>query len=466
MSREKKLAFNTMLLGIGEVVPMITGFITLPIYTMMLTKAEYGTYDLINILIVVGVPVVTLQIQQGAFRFMVDCREDPKGLSKIITNVYAYVVPALLLALMAIFLAIPGSLVNRIFTCLYIFIETVARINGGIIRGFGMNKEYTLGTVINAVGSMVLAVLLLYILDMGLTGLLLSLFLARMISVVYIMAKSRIMGYLDFACISRTYLWELLRYSIPMVINALQLWVVRFSDRVVITVALGLEMNAVYAVANKIPTLLNTASGTFNTAWRESASIAVGDDDFDEYCTGIFTTLFRILAGGLALLIAGAPLIFAIFIKGSYEESYLQMPILFMAAFFSCLSGSFGVIYIANKITSRMAVSSFIGALLNLVINIAFVQKIGLYAASISTLVSYMVLSLYRMYDIRKLVKIRYRYKEFALQIVTLATMCLICSVGSLWSNILNLIIGTVAALTWNRQLLMQWIDKFRKRGK
>lgn len=71
MEREKALAKNTIIIGFGTFLPKVASIITLPIVTGSLTKAEYGTYDLLLTLISLVLPLATLQIQTAAFRFLV-----------------------------------------------------------------------------------------------------------------------------------------------------------------------------------------------------------------------------------------------------------------------------------------------------------------------------------------------------------------------------------------------------------
>ncbi len=52
-----------------------------------------------------------------------------------------------------------------------------------------------------------------------------------------------------------------------------------------------------------------------------------------------------------------------------------------------------------------------LAALINLIINIFLIRYIGLFAASISTLVSYFVLMIYRIIDVKKYIKLNYDYK-------------------------------------------------------
>ncbi len=76
MSREKELVKNTFILGLGRFLPKLVQIITLPVITACLTKNEYGTYDLIATLVMLLMPIATLQIQSAAFRFLIDCRGD------------------------------------------------------------------------------------------------------------------------------------------------------------------------------------------------------------------------------------------------------------------------------------------------------------------------------------------------------------------------------------------------------
>ena len=104
MNREKELVKNTFILGLGRFLPRLVSIVTLPIVTACLTKSEYGTYDLINTLISLLLPIATLQIQSAAFRFLIECRGDREKSSKIITNVYSVVFPVSLIVSLAIVL--------------------------------------------------------------------------------------------------------------------------------------------------------------------------------------------------------------------------------------------------------------------------------------------------------------------------------------------------------------------------
>lgn len=76
MNREKVLIKNTVIITIGKVCTQMISFFLLPIYTAILSTEEYGVVDLMNTLVSLLLPIITLQIEQALFRFLVDNRNN------------------------------------------------------------------------------------------------------------------------------------------------------------------------------------------------------------------------------------------------------------------------------------------------------------------------------------------------------------------------------------------------------
>ena len=120
-------------------------------------------------------------------------------------------------------------------------------------------------------------------------------------------------------------------------------------------------------------------------------------------------------------IIAVLPFAFSILINEKFNRSYYQIPILLLASLFNILVSFVGSIYVAKKKTTEIAKTSIFAAIINILINIVFIKKIGLYAASISTLVAYMSMCIYRFIDSRKYVILSIiKYQSFMLIILLL----------------------------------------------
>ena len=455
MNREKALAKNTFIIAIGTFLTKFSSIITLPIITVGLTKAEMGTYDLISTLVSLFLPVATLQIQSAAFRFLIDVREDEKETKRIITNIISFILPTSLIALTILYLCLGNvSLVIRWLICLYFFSDILMLSTQQIVRGLSNNKLYSASSVTISFSNMLLIVLTISVGKQGLVGVLASITIATTIGLILLLVKGHILSRIDLSLLSRKTLLEMLSYSWPMIPNSLSNWVLSFSDRAVLTAFMGLEANAIYSVANKIPALFTTVQGTFVFAWQENASLASKDSDADTYYAEMFDSIFGILVGIMALLIAATPILFWLLIRGDYKEAYYQMPILFMGMLFSSMASFIGGIYVAHKKTRSVGVTTILAAACNLVIDLVFVHKIGIFAASISTLVSYVFLTIYRMVDVQKFQKVKFNTGRFCLLIALLVLMCAICWIDTVALNVLNIILGCIIAVVVNRKIM------------
>ena len=74
------------------------------------------------------------------------------------------------------------------------------------------------------------------------------------------------------------------------------------------------------------------------------------------------------------------------FINGSYHEAYYNIPIYLIASLFYVVVGLLGVVYVTTKRTSEIAKTTIFAAVINIVVHLALIHFIGIYAAIISTL--------------------------------------------------------------------------------
>lgn len=463
MNRGKTLAKNTIILAIGNVLPKMVTFITLPILTACLTKAEYGTYDLINTLVSLFLPLVTLQIQTAAFRFLIDKRGNIEEQKKIISNIYIFTGTVSVVALIVLYFVLwKYSVLTRILICTYFFLDILIATSRQVVRGIGKNSVYSTSSVINSVTNLVFVVLLVKALSYGLNGVIASLTLALLASQIYILCKINIVQYVELKFLDKKVLTGLLNYSWPMIPNSMSGWVMRLSNRLVITFFLGIEANAVYSVANKIPVLFSVVQNTFTIAWQENASIASNDKDSEEYYSQMFDVMYSLFFAIMAFLIASSPLLFSIFIKGDYDAAYYQMPILYIGVFFNSLSAYMGGIYVAKMETRKVGISTSFAAICNLLIDVILVNKIGIYAASISTLVSYFVLTLYRMIDVQKIQCLTYNIPKMIGLLFVLIVMSVLNYQRIVLFDVMNFVIAIVFSMATNYKIIRTIMNEIR----
>ena len=463
MSREGKLAKNTLILSIGTFLPKLASIITLPILTGCLTRTEMGTYDVILILESLFLPTATFQIQTAAFRFLIDVREDEEKVKEIMTTILVFAIPISLAALAVLYLCM-GKVDStvRILVCLYFFVDSIVNILLQMSRGLNENMVYSISAILSSLGKMIFAVICVYWLRAGLKGTVIALLMSVVFALFFLVFKAKIYRYIDLRYFSRRKLTEMLRYSWPMVPNCMSSWVMRVSDRFVVIYFMGIEANAVYVVANKIPGLLSIAQNTFTMAWQENASVVSRDRDASEYYSSMFRTMFDLMAGFFGLLIAATPILFKLLIRGDYDAAYNQIPILFVGMFFFSMSTFLGGIYVAYMESKSVGITTTAAAACNLIVDIATIRWIGLYAASGSTLISYLFLFIFRSIDVQRIVKVKYSLTHMLVILAVMVSESVMCFLQKPVLNIINLVLGCVVFVVINKSFVKAVLKKGR----
>lgn len=450
MNREKNLAKNTIIITIGKICTQMITFFLLPLYTKILSTGEYGTVDLLNTLIGLMLPIVTFQVEQALFRELLEVREKEEDKKRIISSGVITVIVQCILYL--IIFAIISSFINndyKIFLATNVVVYIFLSLFQQIARGFGENTKYAIGSFISALATILFNILFLVVVKLGATGMLLGTMFGQITGIMYLFVSLKIYKYIKINEYRKDIIKKLWKYSMPLVPNAISWWVFNASDRVIASVILGVEQNGILAAALKFSTVYITLYNIFNMSWTESISMAINDKDIKEYFNKMFNIVLDLFIAMAIGLIACMPFIFPIMINENYSSGYGLVPISIVASLFNVVVGLVSVIYVAKKNTKAIANTSIVSAIINIVIHLALIKFVGLYAAVISTLASFFVMSIYRIYDInKKYFKISIDKTLIFKTIVILIIVLTSYYINNLYLNIITVIISIIFA--WN----------------
>lgn len=426
MGKGKTLLKNTAIVSIGKIATQLITFFLLPIYTAVLTKEEYGVVDLLNTLVNLFLPIVTLQIEQGIFRYLIDCRENKEKQTKIITTIMRFIVMQSLTYV--VILLIASQFINneyKYFLAGNLLVSIFSSILLQVCRGLGDNKRYAIGSFLSGFAVVVLNVILIVGFHMAAYGMLLATLIGNLICVLYIFFSKKIYEYIKIDQNDDELLKEIIKYSIPLVPNMVSWWVVNASDRTLIATFLGIAQNGIYSAATKFTNVFSSLYIVFNLTWTESAAINIDAPDREDFFSKILDVTVRFF-GSIALgIIAYMPFVFRILINESYSEAYYQIPILMIGSMFNILVSFIGAIYVAKKKTKEIAKVSIFAAIINILTNLAMIKFIGLYSASISTLLAYFIMFVLRLKDVKKYVKLKFK-KSIVISIIMLTIVSII----------------------------------------
>lgn len=436
MSREKNLAKNTIIITIGKICTQLITFFLLPLYTGILSTEEYGTVDLLNTLVSLLLPIVTFQVEQAVFRELIEVRGKKNKESRIISSAVITVIFQCIVYL--VIFALISPFINNHYK-FFLATNVVANIFLSLLlqiaRGFGDNKKYAFASFISALSTIAFNVLFLLVIKLGANGMLLGTMLGQIVATIYLFISLKLYKYLKVKDYKKEVIKSLWKYSLPLIPNAISWWVFNASDRVIASAFLGVDQNGILAASLKFSAVYITFYNIFNMSWTESISIAIKDADVSDYFNKMFNIVLRLFTAMGIGMIACMPFVFPIMINEKFSAGYGLIPISIVGSLFNVIVGLISVIYVAEKNTKAIASTSIVSAIINIMVHLALIKFIGLYAAVISTFVAFFVMSIYRLMDASK----RYFKIKIDMKFIIQSLIALIFVFVSYYINNINL---------------------------
>ncbi len=411
----KKLLKNSSILGAGAFLSKAIVFLLLPLYSSVMSDAEYGIADLVaqssNLLF----PIVTLGICQGVFRFAFGRKKDQSAV--FTTGLVMLFAGMVFFTLISPLLSQISKITDYVLLLgMYVFMYALNTLCGSFIRGQGRVKAFAFRGVICTVFTVLFNLFFLLVLKLGVVGYLLANICADFVTVLYMFWSCDLLDSIELKKMSKALTLEMLKFSVPLIPTTICWWIVNMSDRFMITYMVSDGANGIYAMAYKVPNLMIVVTGIFVDAWQMSL---VNEENNGRKWGAFFTHIFdgfkSVMFVGSTLIVLCARLIAAILYRNEFYEAWRYMPFLVLACAFEGMVSFVAVIYIVKKKSVNSLICAGIGAAVNLILNFILIKTMGAMGAAIATMVSYIAVFFVTTYISRELVQYRVKLPLLAL---------------------------------------------------
>lgn len=454
MNENKRLIKNTGIIAIGNISTKLISFLLLPLYTTLLSTAEYGTFDYIITIATFCVPFVSVLMDESIFRFLIDCNNEiskKKVISTAVTVVLGGMICFIIIGI-PVFQTLKYEYMY--YVLIYILLNVVSGMLSALLRGIGRTDQYALFNFLLGSIQVVLNVVFIAGFHMGLEGMLQASILAQFIVSVFFVVKIKLWKYVSFTIIEFKLVKEMICYSLPLIPNKISWTIINLSDRIVLMNMLGSSATGLYAVAYKFPNLMDTVYGFFYQSWKESSARVLGNEKQNDFYNIVYVNLKKIMFSLVIGMTAFMPVIFKIMINENYYEAIFYVPILLLATYFSNISGFYGGIFTAYKDTKIMGTTTIVAAIINLVINIVMIKWIGVYAAALSTFVANFVIYIYRKEKVKKYISLLEDKKKSIEAFVITLIIWILFYTENIKCIIISCVISVLYAFVLNYELI------------
>lgn len=416
MNKYKTLVSNTALISLGTFGSKLLVFFMVRFYTGCLTEAEFGTADLIQQTANLLLPIISVGITDGVFRFAIDSKIDKKSVFS--SGVYTITLGGLAFLVIAPLLMLTNQFDGYVWLIiLYTMFSCYHSLCSKYIRACGSTAFFAIQGIVNTSLVIILNILFLAVFDFGVTGYVLSVAIADLLSTLLIVVRDKLWRDMTFK-VDKAILKEMLRYSIPMIPATIFWWVTSVSNRYFVTYFFGTDANGIYAAAYKIPTLLTLISTVFMQAWQFSAVLESENDkkahiDFFSKVWGSFQSVMFLVGGCVTAL--SVPLIKILTAK-SYHSASMYVPMLTAAMVFSAFANFMGSVYVVEKRSKNSFLTTMFGAVSTVVLTLVLIKTpLGIQGVAVATFISYLLVFVIRAINASKYIPFNLYWKNVIL---------------------------------------------------
>ena len=376
--------------GSGEILLFGISFLLVPVYTRVLTPAEYGVLGLLLLLRAFLRPLNQLGLDESFLRFYYDCGDDAArrtltGTTLVAIGLASGVVLTVLLAgaptFSRLLLGSPEHAWTLRLLALNGFLQAFLCVPHSLLRIRNQPARFARWTVGGGLGAAAGRLLLVVGFRMGVFGIMLADLLA---SVVLVAGLSRVVER-PIGRASWQRAREMLRYGLPRVPNALLQQVTMMSDRFFLRISRPLSDVGIYQLGGTIANVLRIYPEAFRRAWMPFAFETMDQPDAPRQFARLATVAFAVLVfGTLAIAILAAPAV-QIMTPPTFHGAAAVVPFLVLSVALHGAAVFLTTSLNVAKRTRALPVAAAGGAAVTVAGHLTLIPRFGLLGAAAAT---------------------------------------------------------------------------------
>jgi len=428
MNKYIRLGKNTFLVFVGNGGSKLITFIMLPFYTRWLSVEGYGVTEIISVYVTLFLGLATACVADAVFIF-------PKGQpvekqrayfsSGLVFAFFSLLLTALLFKIVTVIFSYRGlsnSFTDNSWLVYGLLIATfLQQYIQQFVRSIDKLKIYSSTGIVLVVCTALFS--FIAIPHWGVSGYVFSLILANIAACLYSLLFSGAFKYFSFKKVNKNNCMEMIKFSFPLVPNAIMWWLVSALNRPLMEHHLGLYAIGIYGIASKFSGILSVLFSIFSVSWQISVMEEFGKEGYSYF----YNKMFRLIVTGLVLLFfiitVSSKFIVSILTTPDFYEAWRYIPMLTFGVIFSSISGLVGSNFSAAKKSKYFLYSSIWGIGSSLICNIIFIPRFGIMGAAVSIPISLSVMAVSRILYAWKYVKIENIWHYTAMLIIGILTI-------------------------------------------
>ena len=429
----RQLGRDTIAYGVSSVAVSVLAIFMVPVYTRVLSPADYGLVALVAAIMGVVGSLVVLGLDSAAVRWYFDDDDESRRLSVMGSWFWCQLVVSAVVSMLLIVSA-PwlGSHISKepaaswalILAALAIPFSTFRQVAGLWLRCDRLTWKAAVFFTASSLCAVVASAVLVLVFRLRVPGVFLGQLLGTVVTAVFtvtVMRRQIRLGHFSWHVLS-----AMVRYGLPLIPAAVAAWITASSDRIILNVMLGGTEVGLYSVAGSVASVVALFTSGFQFAWNPFALSTVNEPRGREVLAAA-VSWFMLVSCFLAVTVSVfAPealrlLTTAKFFDAASSVSYLAFSFVAFGMMQVLAIGA----YVAKKPTI-VAGSVFFGATVNVILNFGLIPLMGRDGAGAATLAAYLGAAICMYAGSQRCFTIDYRVG----QVVTIGVWSMVAVIG------------------------------------
>ena len=367
-------------------------FITTPIFTRLLTTAEYGQYSVFLSWQSILTVFITLNISSGVYvQGLVKFEEDRRAFTSSLLGLTTTMVVA-----WGFVYWIFHEIFNRILSlntlqmiAMLIIIWASAMFSFWSVDqrvDFKYGKLLVLTIVVSIINPAI-GIILVSIADDNVSARIFGIAVVELIAYVGLFFSQMRKGKKFF---SKKYWPYVLRFNISLLPHYLSTSVLSGADRIMIDNMVGSSEAGIYSLAYSVSMIMTMVNAALLRTIEPWLYKKIKKNRLEDISKVAYPCLLIIAVMNL-LLMAFAPEIIAVFAPADYYNAIWVIPPVSMSTYFMFAYSFFATFEFYFEKTKFISIATVLGAILNIALNYIFIKAFGYYAAGYTTLFCYII---------------------------------------------------------------------------
>lgn len=453
----KRIVKKSLLYLIGNFSSKVLSSLLVPIYAFYVSTSSLGNYDYYLTIINIVSPLLFVSIWEAILRYILTEKNKDSNIINTCTAVGFSLVVGLgicIFGLLSYFITLD---IVCIYFSLMLLFTSFSQVWQSFSRAFKHNNIYIFSSVVGTAVNLILNIIFICYFRMEVFGLFISYIGSQMTIFIILESNLKILKNLKLKLFNKSLLINMIKYSFPLVINSIAIWLINGFGKIIIMNFLGADANGLYSFANKFVTLLSTLGSVISMALTEESLIFLNKENLGTEYSSISNMVFRFFISIIFVALPALSIFYSFLGNTDYYSSLYLLPIMLFYSIYMNMSTNIGIAFKVLNITRYQFITTFIGSAITIVFSLSLVNSLGIYGVIIGQAIGAFSMFITRYFYVKK-------YVEFPLKILQSTSLMILFLISSIFvfkfnlvMNIVVLTIFLLLSLFFNKELLFSF---------